>query len=71
MDLKSSKKLKSKWKKMMGFPELCIWNVKDLLRRREKKKNGFNQVVDLKLTKNIKGKQRKKMEVGQSCVFEW
>ena len=54
----------------MGVAELCIWNVGDLLRRRDKK-DGVNQVVDLKLTKNIKGKQKKKIEVGQSCVFEW
>jgi len=43
--------------------------VRDLLRRRERKK-GVSQVVDLKLTKNIKVKQKKKMGVGQSCVFE-
>ena len=46
-------------KKKMGFAKLCIWNVRDLLRR-EKKKDGVSQVVDLKLTKNIKGKQKKK-----------
>ena len=55
----------------MGLAKWCIWNTRDLLWRREKKKDGFSQVVDLKLTKNIKGKQRKKMRVGQRCVFEW
>ena len=54
----------------MGLAKWCIWNTRDLLWRREKKKDGFSQVVDLKLTKNIKGKQKKKMGVGQSCVFE-
>ena len=43
---------------------------KKLAKKREKK-DGVNQVVDLKLTKNIKGKQRKKMGVERSCVFEW
>ena len=70
MDLKLSKKLKRKLKKKMGFAKLCIWNVRDLLRRRERKK-GVIQVVDLKLTKNKKEKQKKKMGVGRSCVFEW
>ena len=70
VDLKLSKKWKGNEKKKMGFAELCIWNVRDLLRRRENKK-GASQVVDLKLTKNIKEKQKKKMGVGQSCVFEW
>ena len=54
----------------MGFAELCIWNVRELLRRRIKN-YGACQVVDLKLTKNKKGKKKKKLEVGPSCVFEW
>ena len=57
MDLKLSKKLKGKEKKKMGFAELCIWNVRDLLRRRERKKE-VSQVVDLKLTKNMRGKHK-------------
>ena len=48
----------------MGFAELCIWNVRDFLRRRDKK-NGVSQVVDLKLTKNIKGKQKKRWGLDQ------
>ena len=60
--------MKGKMKKKMGFAKLCIWNVRDFLRR--EKKDEVSQVVDLKLTKNIKGKQKKKMGVGQSCVFE-
>ena len=43
---------------------------KRLAMKRREKKDGVSQVVDLKLTKNIKGKQKKKMGVGQSCVFE-
>ena len=39
-------------------------------KKRRDEKDGVNQVVDLKLTKNMKGKQEKKMGVGQSCVFE-
>ena len=69
MDLKFSKKLKGEWKKKMGFAKLCIWNVRDLIRRREKKK-GVSQVVDLKFTKNTKGKKKKKLGVEKSCVFE-
>ena len=38
--------------------------------KRKRKKKGACQVVDLKLTKNIKEKQKKKMGVGRSCVFE-
>ena len=56
-------------KKKMGFAKLCIWNVRDLIRRREKK-NGVIQVVDLKFTKNTKGKKKKKLGVEKSCVFE-
>ena len=44
---------------------------KRLAKKKREKKDGFNQVVDLKLTKNIKGKQKKKIGVGLSCVFEW
>jgi len=40
VDLKLSKKSKGNKKKKMGFAELCIWNVRDLLRRRERKKRG-------------------------------
>jgi len=43
---------------------------KRLAKKKREKKDGVSQVVDLKLTKNIKGKQKKKMGVGQSCVFE-
>ena len=37
-----------------------LFRSRELVRRREKKKDGVSQVVDLKLTKNIKGKQKKK-----------
>ena len=30
----------------------------------------LNEVVDLKFAKNVKEKKKKKMRVGQSCVFE-
>ena len=43
---------------------------KVLAKKKREKKDGVSQVVDLKLTKNVKGKQKKKMGVGQSCVFE-
>ena len=53
--------------------------------RTKEKKDGFDWIVDLKLSKKLKGKQEKKddvaklwiwiyiekkMGVGQSCVFE-
>ena len=36
VDLKLSKKWKGKWEKKMGVAKLCIWNVRDLLRRKKK-----------------------------------
>ena len=39
-------------------------------KKKEGEKKEASQVVDLKLTKNIKEKQKKKMGVGRSCVFE-
>ena len=43
---------------------------KRFAKKKRDKKNGVSQVVDLKLTKNIKGKQKKKMGVGPNSVFE-
>ena len=44
---------------------------KRFAKKKRDKKDGVSQVEDLKFSKNIKGKQKKKMGVGQSCVFEW
>ena len=41
------------------------------LDKKREKKDGVKQVVDLKFTKNTKGKKKKKLGVGPSCVFEW
>ena len=38
---------------------------KRLAKKKREKKDGFNQVVDLKLTKNIKGKQKKRWELDE------
>ena len=58
----------------MGVAELCIWNVRNLLRR-EKKKDGVNQVVDLKSAKKKKTKQKKKekkkKKLFQHIVNRW
>ena len=40
------------------------------MKEKRRKYDGVSQVVDLKLTKDIKGKQIKKMGVGKSFVFE-
>ena len=40
------------------------------LDKKREKKDGVKQVVDLKFTKNTKGKKKKKLGVEKSCVFE-
>ena len=39
-----------------GWTKLCIWIVKDLLWQTKKKKDGFDWIVDLKVSKILKGK---------------
>ena len=39
-----------------GWTKLCIWIVKDLLWKTKKKKDGFDWIVDLKVSKILKGK---------------
>ena len=60
--MKGAKKRKGRKKKKLSQYIVNRW--------RDSQKEGVSQVVDLKLTKNAKGKQKKKMGVGQSCVFE-
>ena len=57
-------------RKKDGCCQVVYLKCKRLAKKREKK-DGVYQVVDMKLTKNIKGKQRQKMGVERSCVFEW
>ena len=69
MNLKLSKKLKWKWEEK-GFCRVVYLKCKRLAKKNREKKDGVRQVVDLKFAKNGKEKKKKKMRVGQSCVFE-
>ena len=46
VDLKLSKKWKGEWEKKIGVAKLCIWNVRDLLRRKKKMGVGWNCVLE-------------------------
>ena len=52
-----------------GWTKLCIWIVKDLLWQTKKKKDGFDWIVDLKLSKKLKGKWKKKMGVAELWIW--
>ena len=62
--------MNGKREKKDGFCRVVYLKCKRLAKKKREKKEA-SQVVDLKLTKNIKEKQKKKRGVGRSCVFEW
>ena len=64
-----SKKWEGKPEKKDGCCRVVLLKCRRFAKKKRDKKNWVSQVVDLKLSKNIKGKQ-KKIGVGQSCVFE-
>ena len=62
--------MKREARKKDGCCRVVYLICKRFATKKRDEKSGVSQVMDLKLTKNTKEKQQKKMGVGQSCVFK-